>query len=133
MAVWRSLVPVSCASCAAFAACHGGCRAQALLTGQVQDPLIRGSSSEVLPFLDEERFLYGELRPVGQFIHRFEGDVGVLVHKGQAAPVPPGCAALWPKLDGSLTLRQIEGQYGDLALDWVGALYEQEMVTWDLG
>jgi radical SAM protein with 4Fe4S-binding SPASM domain len=133
MAVWRSLVPVSCASCAAFVACHGGCRAQALLTGQAQDPLIRGSSSEVLPFLDEERFLYGELRPVGQFIHRFEGDVGVLVHKGQAAPVPPGCAALWPKLDGSLTLRQIEGQYGDLALDWVGALYEQEMVTWALG
>ena len=139
MAAWRSLVPARCAPCVAFAACHGGCRAQALLAGQEQDPLIQGpplraQARGVSPVPDDVRrnvlLLYAGLRPVGWLDHRVEGGVGLLIHKSQVAAVPTGCEGLWPRLDGSLTLRQIERQYGDAALEWVGALYQREMVTW---
>ena len=137
MARWRSLVPAGCATCPALAACHGGCRAQALLAGQDQDPLVRGVLEEtrrqgdkgtrrpdpVLP-------LYAGLRPVGRFTHRFEGGVGVLLCKSTVVPVPPGCDGVIPKLDGSMTLRQIGRQYGGAAVDWVGALHQEGMVTW---
>lgn len=130
MAYWRSLVPADCTTCAALATCHGGCRAQAILNGDVQDPLIRAPLAEAPSPPGTERSLYARLRPVGQFTRRVEGSVDVLLHKGQVAPVPADCDRLVPRLDGSLTLRQIEGQHGSGAVDWVGALYQQGMVTW---
>jgi radical SAM protein with 4Fe4S-binding SPASM domain len=129
MAHWRSLLPADCETCPAFATCHGGCRAQALLTGHVQDPLMQAPPLEALPLPDPELRLYAGLRPVGRFIRRPEKDVDVLLHKSQALPVPAGYEPLVPKLDGSLTLRQIEGLYGRAAVDWVGALYYEGIVT----
>jgi hypothetical protein len=76
--------------------------------------------------------LYAGLRPVGQFVHRFESDVHVLLRKSQVVPVPADLDGLVPKLDGSLTLRQIERQYGSVAVDWIGALYQESMVMWAL-
>ena len=130
MTHWRSLLPAGCKTCAAFASCHGGCRAQALLTG-TQDPLIREPLTEALPLHDAELLLYAGLHPVSRFTHRLESGVEVLIRKGQVMTVPDSCEPLLAKLDGSLTLRQIERQYGPVALDWVGALYQQGMVTWD--
>lgn len=130
MAHWRSLVPAGCATCPAFATCHGGCRAQALLTGRAQDSLIQTPLVEAPPLPDIEIPLYAELRPVGQFVRRFESGVDVLLHKSQVIPVPAGCDQLVPRLDGALTLRQIERQYGHVAVDWIGALCQESMVTW---
>ena len=130
MARWRSLVPADCAACPAFVTCHGGCRAQAILTGHVQDPLIRDPLVEAPSLPGTELLLYAGLRPVGQFVHRFESGVDVLLHKSLVVPVPGGCDRLVPDLNGSLTLRQVERQYGSVAVDWVGALHQQGMVTW---
>lgn len=126
---WRSLVPADCAACPAFATCHGGCRAQAMLVGEIRDPLIQTLLPAPHPTLHEIR-LYAGLRPVGQFIRRSESGVDVLLRKSQVVPIPTGCDRLAPQLDGSLTLRQIERQYGSDAVDWVGALYQESMVTW---
>jgi radical SAM protein with 4Fe4S-binding SPASM domain len=41
MVYWNGLVPRQCSACKLFAACHGGCRAMALLQGTRKDPLIR--------------------------------------------------------------------------------------------
>lgn len=131
MTYWRSLVPAACTTCSAFASCHGGCRAQALLSG-TQDPLMREPLAEAMVLLDAELVLYAGLRPVGRFARRFESGVEVLVHKSQVATVPAACEPLTPRLDGSLTLRQIERHYGGVALDWVGTLYQEGMVTWKL-
>ncbi len=130
MAYWRSLVPAGCAACPAFATCHGGCRAQALLVGHIQDPLIRAPLLEAASSPGAELLLYAGLRPAGRFIRRFESGVDLLLHKSLVVSVPAGCDRLVPKLDGSLTLRQIERQYGSVAVDWVGALRQDGMVTW---
>jgi radical SAM protein with 4Fe4S-binding SPASM domain len=134
MAHWRSLVPADCAACPAFATCHGGCRAQALIsnvqTGHIQDPLIRSPLVEP-PSRSEPAYpLYARLRPMARFVHRAEGSAGVLLHRGQVVRVPVGYERLWPQLDGSLTLRHIERQYGSAAVDWVGALHREGLIAW---
>jgi hypothetical protein len=130
MARWRSLVPEVCTGCSAFATCHGGCRAQALLMGSAQDSLVRAPLTESPPLPDSRLLLYAGLRPVGQFTRRSEGEVDVLLHKSQVLPVPAGLSGLTPRLDGSLTLRQVEQEYGSAGVDWVGVLYQEKMVTW---
>ena len=74
--------------------------------------------------------LYAGLRPVGRFIHRFEGSIEVLLHKGMVVSVPSDCHGVIPKLDGSLTLRQIQRRYGRSAVDWIGTLHQEDLVTW---
>jgi radical SAM protein with 4Fe4S-binding SPASM domain len=124
MNYWRALAPPDCAACPAWAACHGGCRAQALLAGD-QDPLIQDPPlKQKLPEI--ELALYDQLRPQG----RFERNGGILVHKSQALALPAAYQRLTSKLDGSLNLRQIERQYNAAALDWIGALCQAGMVTW---
>lgn len=130
MSHWRSLVPAGCIVCPAFATCHGGCRAQALLAGCAQDPLIRVPLAEKPPVLAPELLLYADLRPTGKFTRRVEDGSDVLVVKGQIVSVPADCKQLVPQLDGSLTLGQIERQYGHTAVNWVGALYQERMVVW---
>jgi radical SAM protein with 4Fe4S-binding SPASM domain len=128
MTLWRALVPQDCAICPAFASCHGGCRAQALLTG-TQDPLIQAPLAGTSARPEVEMLLYAGLRPVGRFTRRSEGGGEMLVHKGQVATVPAACGPLARKLDGSLTLRQVEHRYGAHALEWVGTLYQDGFVT----
>jgi radical SAM protein with 4Fe4S-binding SPASM domain len=129
MARWRALVPEDCTGCAAYASCHGGCRAQALLSGATHDPLYRRPlHAPVAP--EPALSLYKGLRPVGQYRHRREHSREVLIHKSQVAVVPAALSDRWPRLDGSLTLHEIREQFGDRALAWVGQCYRQGMVSW---
>jgi radical SAM protein with 4Fe4S-binding SPASM domain len=130
MSAWRSLVPAECAPCPAYAACHGGCRAEAMLTGQDWDPLIRGPLAAAAPPPGPELPLYAGLRPSGQFTCRLEGGIPVLLHKSRVIPLPTGYERQVPHLDGSLTLRHIERRYGHAVVDWIGALHQQGLVTW---
>jgi len=137
LARWRSLVPAACTTCSAVAACHGGCRAQAILARQPQDPLVRGPLKGTRRQGDKETRrpapvfpLYAGLRPVGRFIHRFEGSIEVLLHKGMVVSVPSDCHGVIPKLDGSLTLRQVQRRYGSSAVNWIGVLHQEGLVTW---
>jgi radical SAM protein with 4Fe4S-binding SPASM domain len=130
MARWRSLVPADCATCSVFPICHGGCRAQALLARLARDPLIRTPLAERSPATGAELLLYAGLRPTGQFIRRSEGSGEVLIRRSQVVSVPADCGQLVPELDGSLTLGQIERRYGQAAVDWIGALYQERLVTW---
>jgi radical SAM protein with 4Fe4S-binding SPASM domain len=128
MARWRDMVPVDCKACAAYAACHGGCRAQALLSGKAHDPLLRQplhAPSLPVPALS----LYRELRPVGQYTIRRESGRALLIHKNQVAVVPAALSGRWPRLDGSQSLHEIQTHYGEHALAWVGQCYRQGMVT----
>ena len=129
MRKWRSLIPSACMSCGAYHICHGGCRAQALIEQQDKDPLMLG------PFIiyeqaEPELRLYGELRPRAAFHHRIVESVETVSSRGQVAIVPEHLTTLVSKLDGSMTLRQIQEQYGSAALNWIGALYQEGMVTW---
>ena len=127
---WRALVPSECATCAAFAICHGGCRAQALLTGQLRDPLIQPPLT-VTPALTAKAPvpLYTALRPQANFTQRAR-DTNILLHHGHAIPIPAGATDLIAHLDGAVDMSDIVAHYGQSALDWIGELYTQGFVTW---
>jgi len=128
MTHWRNLMPVDCAACPAFATCHGGCRAQALLSGTKQDPLIKRPFP--LPKPEIKTRLWAGLQPVAQFASRQESGQMLLIHRTHVAIAPPAFYGLLPCLDGSLTLQQIRLDYGDTAVDWVGNLFQAGLVAW---
>jgi radical SAM protein with 4Fe4S-binding SPASM domain len=130
MEQWRALVPAVCTTCAAYATCHGGCRAQALLSGAAHDPLLRGPTHAPAPPAPVLA-LYRELRPVGRYVQRRERGREVWIHKSQVTLVPDALSGRWPRLDGSLTLHEIQAHYGEGALAWVGQCYRQGIVTWE--
>ncbi|MBN1876569.1 MAG: hypothetical protein JXA33_20255, partial [Anaerolineae bacterium] len=113
-----------------FSVCHGGCRAQALLLGEVQDPLIQTPLSERFTRPESTLRLFAGLCPVGNFAVQQEQGMTLIVHKGQVVPVPEVCIPLLPHLQGDLSLRGIQQTYGDAALQWVGMLYQQGIVDW---
>lgn len=125
---WRDLVPAGCAACPAFTSCHGGCRAQASLSGAEQDLLIQEIYPKALP--ETGVTLWAGLRPVGRFTEQIAQGQRVLLHKSQVAIAPPAFYALLAQLDGSLTLEQIQAGYGGAALDWVGGLAQAGLVSW---
>jgi len=126
---WRDMVPDACTACPVFATCHGGCRAQALLAGTEQDPLIEMPFP--LPTPESEMRLWSGLRPVAQFTSCEDQEQLLLIHKSQVAIAPATLHALIPSLDGSLTLQQIQQSYGDAAVDWVGSLAQAGLVIWE--
>jgi radical SAM protein with 4Fe4S-binding SPASM domain len=129
MARWRALIPEACRQCAAFATCHGGCRAQALLSNRDTDPLMRAPLAHAPASRAEEAIvLYAGLRPARRFVVRDERQGKVLIHGDHVVPVPEACVPVLAGLDGTLSLRQIQRQYGNTALQWVGGLYAQGMV-----
>ena len=128
MAHWRHLVPSDCAGCPAFVTCHGGCRVEALLSGTEQDPLIRRPFP--LPEPELKTRLWAGLQPVAQFTSRHENGQMLLIHKSHVTVVPPAFYGLLPCLDGSLNLQQIQVDYGDTAVNWVGNLFQAGLVAW---
>lgn len=137
MEYWRSLVPPGCAGCAAFSACRGGCRAQALSEGCGFDPLACGvpDAAPPHPFREPELVLYAGLRPRGLFtcrVHRPDSgeDVLILVRRSRVAMVPPGYDGVLQSLDGSMTLSQAGQRYGSDVVDWIGGLYRHGMIAW---
>lgn len=126
---WRAMIPPACESCAAFARCHGGCRAQALLLGRDRDPLMRAPLT-TFPATQSLR-LYAGLRPVLQGQPRREDEDALLItHRGRAVGVPADLTALPAHLDGDLTLADIAAHYGEEALRWIDALHRQSFVRW---
>jgi radical SAM protein with 4Fe4S-binding SPASM domain len=130
MQQWRALVPEACTTCAAFALCHGGCRAQDLLLGQKQDPLMQYPIHKRVEQETDTLKLYAGLRPIGQFMQRKDGTKEILIHKSQVVILPQDYEPLACQLNGSFTLESIKDTYGAAALDWIGELYTQGMVMW---
>lgn len=124
---WRNARPEPCATCAAFATCRGGCRAQALATGRQADPLIgaplRPINEEAGPVL-----LYEQARPVGNFARRPEAFGTLLLSGSRLQPVGRDLEATLDMLDGQFTLRQIETAHGQPGLTLVANLYRHGMV-----
>ncbi len=132
MNFWRSLIPAECQRCSAYTICHGGCRAQALIKQKRADPLMK---APLAVYLDTEPalHLYAGLRPIALFERPTTmptAGAQVILLGSKAATISPEVIALAPLLNGSLTLRKIKQDYGQKALDWIGLLYKEGMITW---
>jgi radical SAM protein with 4Fe4S-binding SPASM domain len=128
---WRGLYAAQCKSCAGFATCRGGCRAQALAYEQEADPLM-GLALHSPPERPKARWaFYDQTRPVARFARRTE-DFGILLISGnQLFPISHDRQGVIDALDGQTTLRQIEASHGASGLALVASLYQRGLI--DLG
>lgn len=127
MSRWHDMIPEVCLDCAAYARCHGGCRAQALLLARDQDDLMRIPLEEG-PASPRTMNLPGARRPVARFESRDESFGRLLIRGGAILPVSDQANELLDRLDGSLTLAEIEAHFGSGALALVGLLVHKGLV-----
>jgi radical SAM protein with 4Fe4S-binding SPASM domain len=128
MARWRQFVPPVCQGCEAFATCHGGCRAQAIVSGCDLDPLIPASPLRPRQSSRQELTLYAQARPIACFTRRPEAFGTLLLRGNRLFPVGHESRPLLDALDGQITLYQILASYGTDGLALVASLYQQGMV-----
>jgi radical SAM protein with 4Fe4S-binding SPASM domain len=129
MEQWRSLVANTCLECPVFSKCGGGCRAQTILSNNLQDPLVPETVEQVSNN-ETNMLLYAGLRPKSQFTCIFEDGRVILVYKSSVAAVPDDFSPLLSRLDGTLTLQDISQEFGESVVNWIGALYRGNLVFW---
>lgn len=127
LAHWHALIPTECTQCAVYSRCHGGCRAQAMLSGARRDDLIAGPL-DADPHPPPEMTLLGEARPLARFEKRAEPFGWLLIREGQMQPISARAAPLLESLDGSCTLFEIEDRFGAGALSLVGVLLRKGLI-----
>lgn len=125
---WHNLIPSDCEHCAVYSRCHGGCRAQAMLMGSAQDNLMDGPLSGD-PSPPTEIALPENAYPIGCFETRAESFGWILIHGGRVQPVSSDAAPLLKTLDGSLTLAEIQRQFGQEGLSFVASLLKKGFVS----
>jgi AdoMet-dependent heme synthase len=124
---WRGLLMEQCEACAELHICHGGCRA--LTEIRQRDPLIRR------PFQVEqlrepvELALYEASRPLLNCTIRSESFGYVLVRGASIIPITFEAKAIVDQCDGLRTLKKIQQAEGQEAVNFVGTLFQQELVT----
>jgi radical SAM protein with 4Fe4S-binding SPASM domain len=128
MGRWRALYAAQCESCAAFADCRGGCRAQALAYDQEADPLM-GPALHSPPERPRVRWaFYDQARPVARFARRTEAFGLLLISGNQLFPVSYDRQPIVDTLDGQTTLQQIQAAHGTSGLALVASLYQRGMI-----
>jgi len=127
MNAWRALMPAECVACAAYAACHGGCRAVQELRGDGRDPLRKAPLAEYLP-TPAARELPADARPRANLRLRPEPFGFAVLGHGQVVPVHPEARSVIEACDGSATFGELAMRFGQGGLDLLGDLWELGML-----
>jgi radical SAM protein with 4Fe4S-binding SPASM domain len=125
---WRaSTMPAGCPSCAAYPACHGGCRAVQELRADGRDPL-RGDP--LAAFAPQERAidLPAEGRPVARVRARRELFGYALLGCGQVLPVREEALALVQACTGRQTFAELAEYFGEGGLELLGEMWSLGML-----
>lgn len=125
---WHDLIPSECESCAVYSRCHGGCRAQALLLDAERDDLM-DQPLAADPSPPAELLLPEDSYPIACFETRPEAFGWLLIRGGRVQPVSARAEPLLKALNGSVTLAEIERQFGSEGLSLVGLLLRRGFVT----
>lgn len=127
MAAWRELMPAECTDCAAYAACHGGCRAVQELRPDRRDPL-RGASLAVYRAKSAPRELPAAGRPRLTARLRAEAFGYAVLGRGQVVPVRADALSVIEACDGRVTCGELASRFGQAGLDLLGELWEADAV-----
>jgi AdoMet-dependent heme synthase len=125
MNAWRALMPGECTTCAAYSACHGGCRAVQELRPEARDPLRQFPLNEFMP-APQIRELPADARPLARVRLRAEPFGYALLGEGQVVPIHTDARPVIEACNGSVTFAELAAQFGQGGLDLLGDL-------WDLG
>lgn len=127
MEQWRALMPTDCVSCAAYSACHGGCRAIQELRPDRRDPLRRQPLDSFVPPL-ETRELPASGRPRAAVRLREESFGYAILGHGQVIPVRPEARPVVEACTGEWTFAQLASRFGEPGLDLLGELWAAGML-----
>lgn len=127
MNVWRALMPTECTTCAAYAVCHGGCRAVQELRSDGHDPLRGELLTEYTP-PQEIRELPASVQPLPNFRIREEDFGYALMGNGQVIPVAREALVVLNACDGNVSFAELAAQFGQPGLDLLGELWELGML-----
>lgn len=123
MAAWRDMMPNECQGCAAYSACHGGCRAVQELRPDHRDPLRRSALTSFSSHVGK-RTLPAEGRPVLQGTVRPEPFGYVILGQGQLLPVRAEAGPLLAACDGTSTFSTLTERFSQPGLELLGDLWE---------
>jgi radical SAM protein with 4Fe4S-binding SPASM domain len=126
---WRDMIAPQCRSCVELPRCHGGCRAVAMIRGVEKDPLIRGPIHDKAPSPLVELTLYEGAYPVAHFTSRAESFGLALTRDNRVIPVASRAKPILDACDGSITLCQVHQRFGQEALNLVGFLYQEGLMS----
>jgi len=127
MDAWRALMPPECTTCAAYAVCHGGCRAIQELRPDGRDPLRRAPLAEYAP-PRSVRELPADVRPRAALRMRLESFGYALLGQGQVLPVRAEARPVIEACDGRATFAELAARFGQGGLDLLGELWELGML-----
>ncbi len=127
MNAWRDLMPDACTTCAAYATCHGGCRAIQELRADGRDPLRGKALKTYNPHQDIKEIPAG-VCPTPNFRMQEEPFGYVLLSPGQVIPVAKEATTLFEACDGETTFAQLAEQFGQPGLQLLGELWEKGML-----
>lgn len=132
MQAWRDLIPDECTTCSAFSTCHGGCRADMVLKGAQRDPLM----TIPLPIYDapkqepRELKLYESAIPRLEYMLQEEAFGPVLIQGNDIIPISTRARSILNTMNQeNTTLRKVEHQFGQEAINFIGKLYDKGAVS----
>jgi len=126
---WRTDIPEPCQHCRAYDFCGGGCWAHAQANHLSVDPLVGEPFLAPLARQPVRHVLYAGSRPRANFALRQEPFGYVLINRSQIFKTTPQAQPLLAALlAGEQTLAQIEANFGQPALDFIGLLYDRRLI-----
>jgi radical SAM protein with 4Fe4S-binding SPASM domain len=123
---WRQFGAPACTECAAYALCHGGCRAMAWETGR--DPLMRRPLAWLAQGSRQPLVLYAGAVPRSRYTVRQESFGPALLCDSRVTPVTSAALAFLQQVDGRCSLSQVEQDYGSAALAFLGQLFSEGFI-----
>lgn len=123
MAAWRALMPPECTRCAAYAICHGGCRAVQELRPDGRDPL-RCQPVRSLPRARKKRPISPSLKPRLACRLRPEPFGYAALGNGQVLPLRAPAREILLECNGSRTVKELADQYGRNGLNLLGEMLQ---------
>ena len=127
MEAWRALMPTDCVSCAAYTACHGGCRAIQELRSDCRDPLHTAPLTS-FTYPDQVYELPSAGRPRAAMRLRPESFGYALLGRGRVLPVRAEARPVIEACTGERTFAELATHFGPSGLDLLGELWSLGML-----
>jgi radical SAM protein with 4Fe4S-binding SPASM domain len=122
MNAWRALTPRECTACAAYAVCHGGCRAVREIRPARRGPLRGEPISDYCPPAKVFE-IPADVQPRADVRLRPEAFGYVLLGRGRVVPLSEEARPVIEACDGSATFAQLAARFGQSGLNLLGDLW----------
>ena len=127
MNTWRARMPTKCVTCAAYAICHGGCRAAQELRPDQRD-LLQNLPLPTCSPVSGTRELPADAYPHAIVRLRSESFGYAVLGQGQVMSVQPEAREVIEACDGTSTFAELAAHFDQSAIELLGDLWEMGML-----